>query len=199
MTTKIQRIQLNYPTDDLRNERIISRVKSNSNNKTLSNKTKDIVTFKFVADALGSELNTTVKWFIVIIIGVFDPLAVCLILSYNVVLFGGKKEEILPVPLTKELLVESPPVKVEPVISVPVEPKAAPVAQKAPQPPQKKIVQPAIRSLPTEKKILLDNQPKIVNAEPTTPPFTSAPPTIHGHILHDSEYFHTPNPHSTSR
>ena len=57
-------------------------------------KTKDVVTFQFVADSVGLSLNTTVKWFIVIIIVVFDPLAVCLILSYNVIVFDrGSKQK----------------------------------------------------------------------------------------------------------
>lgn len=44
---------------------------------------KDIQTFKFVADELKVDLNTVVKWFIIVLICVFDPLAVALILAYN--------------------------------------------------------------------------------------------------------------------
>lgn len=44
---------------------------------------KDIQTFKFVADELNVSLNTVVKWFILVLIFVFDPLAVALILAYN--------------------------------------------------------------------------------------------------------------------
>lgn len=44
---------------------------------------KDIQTFKFVADELKMDLNTVVKWFIIVLICVFDPLAVALILAYN--------------------------------------------------------------------------------------------------------------------
>lgn len=44
---------------------------------------KDIQTFKFVADELNMSLNTVVKWFILVLIFVFDPLAVALILAYN--------------------------------------------------------------------------------------------------------------------
>ena len=86
--------------------------------KTTNNKTKDIITFKFVADAFGWELNSTVKWFIVIIIMVFDPLAVCLILAYNVILFSDKKEEIVVAEAPKEDPIEETP-KEEPVIEVP--------------------------------------------------------------------------------
>jgi hypothetical protein len=48
---------------------------------------KDIQTFKFVAEALNSDLDSVAKWFIVAIIFVFDPLAICLVLAYNVVVF----------------------------------------------------------------------------------------------------------------
>ncbi len=61
-------------------------------------KTKDVVTFQFVADSIGLSLNTTVKWFIVVIIVVFDPLAVCLILSYNVIVFDRNAKQRVAVP-----------------------------------------------------------------------------------------------------
>jgi len=73
--------------------------------KVDNSKTKDIITFKFVADAFGTDLNTTVKWFIVVIIAVFDPLAVCLILAYNVSLLNKKKEEV-ELPPTKKMDVQ---------------------------------------------------------------------------------------------
>ena len=44
---------------------------------------KDITTFKFVAKEFDSDINTVVKWFIVVLITVFDPLAVVLLLAYN--------------------------------------------------------------------------------------------------------------------
>jgi hypothetical protein len=43
----------------------------------------DIITFKFVADESGFTMDKIVKWFIVLIITVFDPLAICLLLAYN--------------------------------------------------------------------------------------------------------------------
>lgn len=92
--------------------------------KTKSSKTKDIITFKFVADALGWELNSTVKWFIVVIIVVFDPLAVSLILAYNVAVFSDKKEEPVvveppkeePIVAPKKMLLNEVPVSVEPTV-----------------------------------------------------------------------------------
>jgi len=63
-------------------------------------KTKDVITFKFVADALGLDLTTTVKYFILGIILVFDPLAICLIIAYNVAIYKEPsiKDETVIVP-----------------------------------------------------------------------------------------------------
>lgn len=57
-------------------------------------KSKDIITFKFVAEALGVQLTTAVKWFILAIILVFDPLAISLILAYNVAVYGKPDDEV---------------------------------------------------------------------------------------------------------
>ena len=69
-------------------------------------KTKDVVTFQFVADSIGLSLNTTVKWFIVVIIVVFDPLAVCLLLSYNVIVFDRSTKQ--KVVVSEIVPIESP-------------------------------------------------------------------------------------------
>jgi len=53
---------------------------------------KDVQTFKFVADAMGLSLDTVARWFIISIIFVFDPLAICLILAYNVAVY--RKEDV---------------------------------------------------------------------------------------------------------
>ncbi len=74
---------------------------------------KDIRTFQFVADQFGTTLDKVAKWFIFAIIFVFDPLAIALILAYNVVTF--RKSEDTPEELTKvELPKESPQVNPEP-------------------------------------------------------------------------------------
>ncbi len=44
----------------------------------------DIGTYKFIAEAFNVKIETVVKWFILFIVSVFDPLAVCLILAYNI-------------------------------------------------------------------------------------------------------------------
>lgn len=66
-------------------------------------KAKDIVTFKFVAEALGVDMTKAVKWFILAIISVFDPLAVSLILAFNVAIFKEPTEKVEPI---EEIAVE---------------------------------------------------------------------------------------------
>ena len=48
----------------------------------------DIGSFRFIAQAFNIEVDTAVKWFIMMIVIVFDPLAMCLIIGYNVYVHG---------------------------------------------------------------------------------------------------------------
>lgn len=50
----------------------------------------DIGTFVYISRAIGVELDTVVKWFILVIVLVFDPLSICLVLAYN---FLVKRQE----------------------------------------------------------------------------------------------------------
>lgn len=68
---------ITYSTNIENIDKKISEIKLNSTAN------KDIQTFKFVADEFKMDLNTVVKWFIVVLIFVFDPLAVALVLAYN--------------------------------------------------------------------------------------------------------------------
>lgn len=52
--------------------------------KVENSQKKDITTFKFVADEFNTTIQKVVKWFIVVLITVFDPLAVILLLAYNI-------------------------------------------------------------------------------------------------------------------
>jgi len=79
---------------------------------------KDIQTFKFVADELNMNLNTVVKWFILVLIFVFDPLAVALILAYNIAInkeyaiYSPIKEDVVkPQPDIEKNIVTEPPVQ----------------------------------------------------------------------------------------
>lgn len=45
---------------------------------------KDIGTLKYAAELFNTDINTIVKWFTLAIIVVFDPLAIALVLAYNI-------------------------------------------------------------------------------------------------------------------
>jgi hypothetical protein len=137
-----------------------------------TSKTKDIITFKFVADAFGLELNSTVKWFIVFIIVVFDPLAVCLILAYNVALFHDKKEEkvVGEEKVEKEVIV-SDPLPIEPVKEEP-------------------FIEPKLEEVPVTKMLL--NEVPVQIDEPR--PKEQSDGSLPSHGLRESELLHTPSP-----
>ena len=61
----------------------------------------DIGTYKFIAEAFNVKMETVVKYFILIIVSVFDPLAVSLLLAYNIV--ANRKFEDNE---TKEIIIE---------------------------------------------------------------------------------------------
>lgn len=44
---------------------------------------REVGGFRFVADVFGIDLNTVVKWFILLIVFVFDPLAIALVIAFN--------------------------------------------------------------------------------------------------------------------
>ena len=44
---------------------------------------REVGGFRFVAEAFGWELNTVVKFFIILIVLVFDPLAIALVIAFN--------------------------------------------------------------------------------------------------------------------
>lgn len=55
---------------------------------------KDVQTFRFVADALGMTLDQVARWFILMLIFVFDPLSICLILAYNVAVYNREDDSV---------------------------------------------------------------------------------------------------------
>jgi septal ring factor EnvC (AmiA/AmiB activator) len=54
---------------------------------------REVGGFRFVAEAFGVELNTVVKFFIILIVIVFDPLAIALIIAFNQLVMKGKNDE----------------------------------------------------------------------------------------------------------
>ena len=90
--------------------------KNTENNQAIlqleSDNTKgEIGTFKFVADAFGLKIETAVRIFIILIVIVFDPLAVCLVIAYNSLVKNNKTEsnsEPIIVEKVVEKIIEKP-------------------------------------------------------------------------------------------
>ena len=61
---------------------------------------REVGGFRFVAEAFNVELKSVVKFFIILIVVVFDPLAVALVISFNQLMIGtrkkGEEEDIKP-------------------------------------------------------------------------------------------------------
>lgn len=55
---------------------------------------REIGGFRFVASAFETDTDTVVKWFIILLIFVFDPMAVILVLAFNTALHHDKKNNI---------------------------------------------------------------------------------------------------------
>jgi len=54
---------------------------------------REVGGFRFVAESFGVELNSVVKFFIILIVIVFDPLAIALVIAFNQLVMVKKKEE----------------------------------------------------------------------------------------------------------
>ena len=54
---------------------------------------KEVGGFRFVAEAFGVELNSVVKFFIILIVIVFDPLAIALVIAFNQLIMIKKQED----------------------------------------------------------------------------------------------------------
>ena len=117
---------------------------------------KDILTFQFVAESLGTNVSVIVKWLIIILIFVFDPLAICLLLAYNTIVYSedtNVRTETIIKEVIKEVIREVPVEVIREVIKeVPVEVKNefVPVNIKTDLP----IIEPEIKKESFGKKIL---------------------------------------------
>jgi len=101
--------------DSLKAKSLTTEVNINTNS--------DIGTFVYIAKAIGVPLDTVVKWFILVIVFVFDPLSVCLVLAYN---FLTKRGEIQPLPPEKLAIFNEKPIIEEPIPVEVVEPSPTP-------------------------------------------------------------------------
>jgi len=99
--------QTSAQRDSLKAKSLTKEVEINTNS--------DIGTFVYISKAIGVEIDTVVKWFILIIVLVFDPLSICLVLAYN---FLQKRDEPKEEIKTFAVYDEKPKEPVESVITV---------------------------------------------------------------------------------
>ena len=100
---KLEQDRIQSTTDEIRKiDQEVNEMKFSSASK------KDIRTFQFVAEQFGTTLDTVAKWFIFTIIFVFDPLAVALILAYNVVAYKTPDDLINTKKLKEPVMVDTP-------------------------------------------------------------------------------------------
>jgi hypothetical protein len=94
----------------------------------------DVGTFKFIAKNLNIPLDSAVNYFILMIMIVFDPLAVVLVLAYNIMIQKDKKET----SITSLPTVDDAEKKSDYIITttgLPVVPTEEPVTTPAPEEP----------------------------------------------------------------
>ena len=82
--------KINKKISDLQDQNVEENEKINEIKTTNIDLEKEVGGFRFVADAFGMELKNVVKFFIFLIVIVFDPLAVALIIAFNGMI-GDKK------------------------------------------------------------------------------------------------------------
>jgi hypothetical protein len=84
--------QINKKISDLQDENAKNNEKINEIKIANLGLEKEVGGFRFIAEAFGMELKNVVKFFIFLIVIVFDPLAIALIIAFNG-LIGKKKEK----------------------------------------------------------------------------------------------------------
>ena len=67
---------------------------------------------KYLSNLTGKPMDQIINWFLLIIIFVFDPLAICLVIAANIV-FNQLKPKVKPEESPKEYEIYSPPTIVE--------------------------------------------------------------------------------------
>jgi preprotein translocase subunit SecF len=87
-----QSAQINKKIETLQTENAKNNDEINKIKVTNLDLEKEVGGFRFVADAFGMELKNVVKFFIFLIVIVFDPLAVALIIAFNGMI-GIKKKD----------------------------------------------------------------------------------------------------------
>ena len=91
--------QINKKISDLQDENAKNNEKINEIKVANLGLEKEVGGFRFIAEAFGMELKNVVKFFIFLIVIVFDPLAVALIIAFNGLIVDKKRKQ-------KEILTE---------------------------------------------------------------------------------------------
>jgi hypothetical protein len=94
-----QTAQINKKIEGLQTENAKNNEKINEIKTSNLDLEKEVGGFRFIAEAFGMELKNVVKFFIFLIVIVFDPLAVALIIAFNGLISNKKQKQ-------KEILVE---------------------------------------------------------------------------------------------
>jgi hypothetical protein len=94
-----QTAQINKKIEVLQTENAKNNEKINEIKVSNLDLEKEVGGFRFIAEAFGMELKNVVKFFIFLIVIVFDPLAVALIIAFNGLISVKKSKQ-------KEILVE---------------------------------------------------------------------------------------------
>jgi hypothetical protein len=94
-----QTAQINKKIEVLQTENAKNNEKINEIKTSNLDLEKEVGGFRFIAEAFGMELKNVVKFFIFLIVIVFDPLAVALIIAFNGLISDKKQKQ-------KEILVE---------------------------------------------------------------------------------------------
>jgi hypothetical protein len=85
--------KINKKIGDLQDQNAKENEKINEIKTTNIDLEKEVGGFRFVADAFGVELKNVVKFFIFLIVIVFDPLAVALIIAFNGLIETKKQKQ----------------------------------------------------------------------------------------------------------
>jgi glucose dehydrogenase len=101
-----QTAQINKKIEVLQSENAKNNEKINEIKTSNLDLEKEVGGFRFIAEAFGMELKNVVKFFIFLIVIVFDPLAVALIIAFNgLISIKNRKEE---ENLTENVKIEEP-------------------------------------------------------------------------------------------
>jgi len=88
-----QTAQINKKIENLQTENAKNNEEINKIKVTNLDLEKEVGGFRFIAEAFGMELKNVVKFFIFLIVIVFDPLAVALIIAFNGLILDKKKKQ----------------------------------------------------------------------------------------------------------